>query len=127
MSTAYRSPVSLLWWLQRRSYFVFVLREISSVFVAWFVVYLLLLVHAIGSGGDRYAQFLAWSGGWVLALNVVALLFVLLHTVTWFGLTPKAVVVRVRGRRVGPGPVLCLQYVLWLVMSAAVAWVVLDG
>ncbi|MEV5544221.1 hypothetical protein AB0L13_46265 [Saccharopolyspora shandongensis] len=127
MSTAYRRPVSLFWWLQRRSYFLFVLREISSVFVAWFVVYLLLLVHAIGSGGDRYAQFLAWSGGWVLALNLVALVFVLLHTVTWFGLTPKAVVVRFRGRRVGPGPVLGLHYLLLLAVSAAVAWTVLNG
>ncbi|MEV0704805.1 hypothetical protein AB0I53_43745 [Saccharopolyspora sp. NPDC050389] len=127
MSTAYRKPVSLFWWLRRRSYFLFVLREISSIFIAWFVVYLLLLVHAVSTGDDRYAQFLAWSRGWVLVLNAVALLFVLLHTVTWFGLTPKAVVVRVRGRRVGPAPILTSQYLLWLLVSAAVAWVVLDG
>ena len=33
-----RSTVSTYWWLERRPYFLFILREISSVFVAWFVV-----------------------------------------------------------------------------------------
>ena len=36
----------------------------------------------------------------MIALNVVALVFVLLHTVTWFGLTPQAMAVRVMGRKV---------------------------
>ena len=52
---------------------------------------------------EEYEQFLDWSGrSWVLVLNVVALLFVLLHAVTWFRLAPKAIVVRTRGRRVPP-------------------------
>ncbi len=59
---AYRQPVSRYWWTKRRSYLLFMLREISCVFVAWSVVYLLLLVHAIGAGQDSYARFLDWSG-----------------------------------------------------------------
>ena len=31
----------------KRTYFVFVLRELSSLFVAWFVLFLLLLVRAV--------------------------------------------------------------------------------
>ena len=51
------------------------LREISCVFVAWFVVYLLLLVHAISAGRDSYARFLDWSANpLVVAVNVVALI-----------------------------------------------------
>jgi fumarate reductase subunit C len=120
--TAYHKSVSTFWWLHRRSYFFFVLRELSSVFVAWFVVYLLLLVRAISSGNAAYQSFLAWSaGGWVLALNVVALLFVLLHAVTWFALAPRAMVVR----PVPPGAVLAAHYVLWALVSAGVAWLVL--
>ena len=46
----YREPVSTWWWLRRRSYVAFILREVSSVFVAWSVVFLLLLVHAVGQG-----------------------------------------------------------------------------
>ena len=39
----YRAPVSTFWWLRRRSYALFVARELSGVFVAWFVVFALLL------------------------------------------------------------------------------------
>ena len=74
------------------------LREISCVFVAWSVVYLLLLVHAIGSGQESYAGFLDWSANlFVVALNVVALIFLLLHAVTWFSSAPRAIVAHIRG------------------------------
>ncbi|MGH3712595.1 MAG: hypothetical protein ACRDT4_03930 [Micromonosporaceae bacterium] len=124
----YRRPVPLLWWLERRSYLLFVLRELSAVFVAWFVVYLLLLVNAVAGGADQYQRFLDWSASWwVLGLNLVACAFVLLHTITWFGLAPRALVVRVRGRRVPPSWVLAGHYLAWAVLSAGVAWLLLGG
>ena len=122
----YHRPISTFWWLERRSYLIFVLRELSSVFVAWFVVYVLLLINAISAGSTEYEQFLDWSGRtWVVVLNVVALLFVLLHAVTWFSLAPKAIVVRTRGRRVPPRVILAAHYLLWLLLSAGTAWVIL--
>ena len=39
----YRRRMSVFWWVGRRSYLIFVLRELTSVFVAWSVVFLLLL------------------------------------------------------------------------------------
>jgi fumarate reductase subunit C len=124
---AYRQPVSRYWWAKRRSYLLFMLREISCVFVAWFVVYLLLLVHAIGAGRDSYARLLDFSASpLVVAMNVVTLIFVLLHAVTWFALAPRAIVVHIRGRRVPPGAVLAGHYAAWLVISAIVAWLVLS-
>jgi hypothetical protein len=48
-----RAPCSRLWWGRRRSYALFVMRELSSVFVAWFVVYLLLLVGVIRGASTR--------------------------------------------------------------------------
>ena len=123
----YRQPVSRTWWAQRPSYLLFMLRELSCVFVAWFVVYLLLLVHAIGDGRDSYSRFLDWSANpLVIALNVVALIFLLLHAVTWFGSAPRAIVPHFRGRRVPARAVLAGHYAAWLVVSAAVAWVVLS-
>jgi fumarate reductase subunit C len=124
---AYRPPVSRYWWAKRRSYLLFMLREISCVFVAWFVVYLLLLVHAIGAGRDSYLRFMDWSANPVgVALNVVALIFVLLHAVTWFGLAPSAMVLHIRERRVPARAVLLGHYAAWLVISAFVAWLVMS-
>ena len=98
----YRRPVSTWWWIGKRTYFVFVMRELSSIFIAWFVVFLLLLVAAVGRGGTAYQGFLDFAASpLIVAVNVVTFLFVVLHTVTWFSLTPKAMDVRSGGRH-GP-------------------------
>lgn len=124
----YRPRISRFWWVHRRSYLLFVLRELSSVFVAWFVVYLLLLVDAVHEGAETYQRFLEWSGRpLVLVLNVVALAFVLLHAITWFNLAPKAMVLRVQGRRLPPRSVAAAHFTAWAVVSAVVAWIVLGG
>lgn len=124
----YRRRVSVWWWLQNRSYTAFVLREITSVFVAFFAVIYLWQIRAIAQGPEAYAQFLARLGTrFFVVLDTVAFLFVLFHAVTWFNLTPKAMVLRIGGKRVADGVVLGLNYAAWVVISAAVAFVLLRG
>ena len=68
-----RYHVSTYWWLQRWSYFAFILREASCVFVAWFVVYLLMLVRAVNQGDAAYQDVLTWSASRpILLLNLVS-------------------------------------------------------
>jgi fumarate reductase subunit C len=149
--TTYRQPVSRLWWTKKRSYFLFAMRELSSIFVAWFAVFLIVMVFAIGRGEASYQRFLAWAASpIVVVVNVVALAFAVLHTVTWFVLTSQAMVVRLGGRRVpavkmvtvagrtvpaatvvrvgGRVPawmVIASQYLALIVVSAFIAWLVL--
>ena len=52
---------SVWWWTRKRSYFMFVMRELSSIFIAWFVLYLLLFVRAVGRGEAAYDDFLDWA------------------------------------------------------------------
>ncbi len=121
----YRPRVSTWWWTRKRSYFVFVMRELSSVFIAWFVVYLLLFVYALGQSEAAYRNFLDWAAApWVVALNVVALAFVLLHTVTWFSLTPQAMDVRLDGRKVPGFHIIAGQYTGLVVVSLFILWLV---
>jgi fumarate reductase subunit C len=121
----YRRPVSTWWWLRKRSYFVFVMRELSSFFVAWFVLFLLLMIAAVGRGESSYEGFLDFaSHPVVVAVNVVASAFLVLHVVTWFALTPQAMVVQVRGRRVPGSVILASQYVGLAVVSGFVVWLV---
>jgi len=149
--TTYRQPVSRLWWMKKRSYFMFVLRELSSVFVAWFAVFLMIMVLAIGRGEASYQNFMSWAASpVVVVINIVALAFAILHTVTWFALTPQAMVVRFGGRqvpamkevrvagryvpaatvvrvggRVPAGLVVASQWAGLVVVSAFIAWLVL--
>jgi fumarate reductase subunit C len=117
----------VFWWAGRRSYLIFVLRELSSVFVAWSVVFLLLLVHAVSQGGKQYQQFLNLSSNpWMLALNVVTLAFLVFHALTWFNLAPQAMVVRLRGKRVPRSAIAGAHYVGWALLSALLAWLIVG-
>ncbi len=125
-SRLYKPRVPATWWLDRRTYTAFVLRELTSVFVAWTVVYLLVLVRAVAGGGAEYERFLDWSAApWLIALNLVALAFLLYHAITFINLTPQAMVVKIR-RRCVPGRVMLGSlYAGWLVVSVFLAWLVL--
>ena len=121
----WRRPISTWWWLRKRSYFVFVMRELSSLFVAWYVLFLLLLVRAVDRGDAAYADFLDWAGSpLIVVINVVAFAFIVLHTVTWFSLTPQAMDLRVGGRPVPGWQIIAGQYAGLAVVSAFVWWLV---
>ena len=121
----YRPRISTWWWTRKRTYFVFVMRELSSIFVAWSVVYLVLFVYAVGQGEAAYRNFLDWAASpWVVALNILTLLFVLLHTVTWLRLTPQAMEVRMAGRLVPSFHIIAGQYTGLVVVSTFVLWLV---
>jgi fumarate reductase subunit C len=91
------------------------------------VVYLWQL-RALAQGPDAYGQFLTRLGTpLLLTLDTVAFLFVLFHAITWFHLTPKAMVLRVRGKRVPDWVIVGSNYAAWFVASAAVAVVLLGG
>jgi fumarate reductase subunit C len=111
--------------MEKWSYFRFILRESTCMFVAWSLVYLLLLVRAVGRGPASYAEFLAWSATpWILALNVISFVLVVFHAVTFFEAVPQAIVVHVGRRRV-PGELLKAgHYAAWAAVSAFVVWLI---
>jgi fumarate reductase subunit C len=122
-----RQPVSTYWWLQQRSYVAFILREASCLFVAWFVVYLLMLVRAVSESEIRYRQFLDWSAGpAVLLLNLVSFFFIALHTITFFQAAPRAMVLHVGRRRVPERLVGAAHYLGLLAASGIVSWILLG-
>lgn len=124
----YRARLSTYWWLWQRSYLKFILRELSSVFVAFWVVVTLLQVRALARGPESYERFQGTlKTPLVLALSAMTLLFVLFHAITWFNAAPQAMVVRVKGRRLPGALVAAANYAAWLVASGAVAWFVLGA
>jgi fumarate reductase subunit C len=124
----YRPRVSTYWWLQRWSSLKFILREVSSVFVAWFAVVLMLLVRALSAGPEAYQAFQDWlRSPWLVAINAISLAFVVFHAVTWFNLAPKALAVRLGGKRVPGWMIAGGNYAAWLAVSAALAWLLIGG
>jgi fumarate reductase subunit C len=124
----YRKPVSTYWWLQRWEYLRFVLRELSSVFVAYFVVLMLLQIYMLSRGPQAYADFQDFlKNPFVIALNVISFLFVVFHSITWFNLAARAMAVRVGGKRVPGFLISGSNFAAWVVISAVVAWFLLRG
>jgi fumarate reductase subunit C len=122
----YRKRTSTFWWLGRWPYLKFILRELSSIAVALAVLLTLLQIRALIAGPQAYARFQhALRSPIVIALNVVAFFFVLFHSITWFNLGPKAMAVRVRGKRIPDLFLAAPNYVVWAVVSGVVAWLVL--
>ena len=120
--------ISTFWWLEKGSYFAFILRELSCVFVAWFVVYLLLLVRAVGQGDAAYQQLLAWSATpLILLVNIVSLLSLVFHAVTFFAAAPQAMVVKVGPNEVPGSLVLAGHYAGWVAASGVVCWLLLGA
>jgi len=120
--------VSTFWWLESGSYFAFIVRELSCVFVAWFVVYLLLLVSAVSQGAPAYQQLLAWSATpLILFVNIVSLLSIAFHAVTFFAAAPRAMIVKVGSTTVPGGLVLAGHYAGLAGVSAVVCWLLLGA
>jgi len=122
----YRPHVSVYWWLWQRQYLKFILRELSSVFVAGSVVLLLLELRALRQGPEAFARLQhRLQSPIALALATISFFFVVFHSVTWFNLAPAAMAIRVRGKRLPDLLIAAPNYAVWLVVSAAVAWLIL--
>lgn len=122
----YRPRVSVYWWLGQWQYLKFILRELSSVFVALSVVLILLELQALRRGPEAYSRLQhRLHSPFAIALALISFFFVAFHTITWFNLSPAAMAVRLRGKRIPDVWVAASNYAIWVVASAAVAWVIL--
>ena len=122
----YRRRVSTYWWLGSWPYVRFILRELSSLAVAYFVALTLMQIYALGQGPQAYAELQEWlRQPAAIALDGVVLLFAIFHTITWFNAAPKAMAVRLGGKRVPEWAVAAPNYAAWILASAVVAWFLL--
>jgi fumarate reductase subunit C len=119
----HRRPMPLMWWLRGCGYLKFIARELSSVFVAYSCLLLVAHFWALGRGEESYARFASWlERPGIIALHALVLGALLFHTVTWLNLTPKALALRLGGRRVSPAAIRAAHYVAWLVVTVIVLW-----
>lgn len=123
----YRVRMPIFWWTHKWPHFRFILRELTSLSVAFYVFMLLLQIRAISQGPEAYMQFSAWLQSPIsIALHSIALVFVLFHSITWFNLAPKAMVIRMGKIRIAGQIIAAMNYIAWGVVSIVVGWIVLN-
>jgi fumarate reductase subunit C len=124
----YRDRMPIFWWLGKFSYVKFITRELTSLAVAYAAVLLLGEIWALERGPSAHARFLhILAKPPVLGFNLLVCAALFFHTVTWLSLAPKALVVRLGGRRLPDWAIVAGHYLLWLVVSAVVLWFLGKG
>ncbi len=124
----YRRRVSVWWWLESWRYTRFVVRELTSLAVAFFALITLGLVAALAAGPSDYTLFQHWLRSPLsIFLHCVALFFIIYHAVTWFHLAPRAMVLRLGGKRLSDAAIIAANYFAWFAASAFIAWFLLRA
>jgi fumarate reductase subunit C len=109
------------WWLARRSYTSYMAREASCVFIGAYSFLILVGLYRLSQGRDQYAAFLdALQSPLAMVFHGAALVFALVHTVSWFSLAPKAMPLQFGEKKLAGGPVVLAHYAVWIVVSAVV-------
>jgi fumarate reductase subunit C len=102
------------------------LRELSGVFLAGYTILLLVLVMKVHDGPAGFNSFrdTLQSPG-LIFFNCVALLFALLHTVTWFQAMPKVLPLRYGRQHRLTFVLVGVNYLLLLAVTAIILVLVL--
>jgi fumarate reductase subunit C len=125
----WRQPAG--WWLKNRHYFLYMIRELTAVFAALWVVLFMLQLPKIAAGLDARAEWLndIQSPGWVV-FSLASLLFVLYHGWTFFTATGTIVYVRLGKNPTPPGLINGFMFIAWaaatIIIGAIMLWPVLG-
>lgn len=117
----YMQKLPKWWWLAQGRYRSYMVRELTCIFIGAYTTLIVVGLWRLSQGRAAYDEFLAalHSPFWV-TFHVLAILFALFHTVTWFGVAPKAMPLRVGEKKVPDAAIVLAHYAVWIVVSAAV-------
>jgi fumarate reductase subunit C len=109
------------WWTANRRYTLYMVREWTSLFVA---LYSLLIIYGLSlwANGTR-ADFLNFlKNPSIIAFSLVALVFTMIHAVTWFWLLGAVAPVKIGRSHTKPWQALVLNLILLVIISYVVIW-----
>ena len=123
----FHRPIPATWWLRNRRYFMFMIREITSVFVALFVILYLYEFFLISKGAEVHGLFQeSLRTVPFVIFYIIVLLFALYHSWTWLGLTAKIQVVKIGKMTVPPALVSLGAYASWIAATVVVGYLFLN-
>jgi fumarate reductase subunit C len=117
----YVRKLSKLWWLSRGRYTAYMIRELTCLFIGAYAGLVMVGLLRLSQGRAAYESFLeALASPLGIAFHVLALLFALFHMATWFGLAPKAMVLRIGGAKLPDAGIVVAHYGVWIGVSAVI-------
>ena len=119
----YRRPMAAGWWTGKRHYFLYVVREFTSLPLA---LWLLWFLYQVQQAQHRPANYHPASSTAFVVFSVIVLLFALYHSITFLSLAGSILHFRVLDRPVPPRLVVLAQFAIWAVASAVIAAVLIG-
>ncbi len=120
-------PIGLGWWLTRRRYTLYMIREATCVAVGGYTLFLLFLVSRAGDEAAFSALVDRLSSPLSVVLHLIALLLLIYHAVTFIQAGPKAIVLYRGDEKVNPKLIVAALYAAWLGASLVIAWFALGS
>ena len=127
MRKPYWREISPTWYLSNWPYRWFMVREMTSVFIGAYLVFLVVWLFRLAAGAQSFEQMLvAMRRPLSIVFHAIVLAAALYHSITWFNLTPKVMPVHIGEERL-PAPLVAIGmgYLPWVVLSALMVWGVL--
>ncbi len=116
------------WWLKKPAYTWFMIRDVTSVFIAGYCVFLLVLLARASRDPAEFAVcFEHLKSPLSVLLHLIALVFAVYHSITFFNLTPRVLVVFRGEEKVPEAAIAGVHYVAWAVVSVVLFVIVLAG
>ncbi len=124
MKARYQTPLPWSWFTQRLSYRRFMAREATSVFLAGYLVYLIVWIYRVGQGPEGLAAAIdSARHPLTVAMHILALVAALFHSITWFNLTPKIMPLYIGEDRLPDfWAAILMGYLPWIVLSVTILW-----
>ena len=116
-----RAVSTTSWWLAQPRYIRYMARELSCVFIGAYSAVVVVGLMRLSEGAVAWRAFLEiLQAPASVAFHLLALVFSLYHTTTWFNVTPKAMPVQLGEARLPDGAIIGAHYVGWALVSALV-------
>ncbi|MCH7823141.1 MAG: fumarate reductase subunit C [Proteobacteria bacterium] len=113
------------WWLSQPRYVRYMAREVSAIFIGAYIIMLIVGLLRLSQGPAAYGSFLSAilsSAG--VAFSFITFVFAVYHSVTWFGVTPKALPLRMGGKAVPPAIIIGTHWFVWAIATRLILlWV----
>ena len=117
----YVRAVKRSWWLSQPRYFRYMVRELTSLFIAIYCALLVVGVYRLSQGKAAWDAFItALSSAPGVLLQLICLAFAVYHSTTWFAVTPKAMPLMVKGEPVPGRTIVAFHYGAWALLSLVV-------
>ena len=124
----YQRPTARFsWWYRKSTYLSYMMREVSSLFIGVFSLIMVWGLYRLSQGEVAYIAFT--NSLWINLkwFSLLSFIFAVYHSFTWFLVTPKAMPLKIAGKRIHGSIIIAAHLLLWIFCSIFIWWLVVSG